>query len=68
MKKATEKQILAVAKLHSAIGYNGTSLYGVATNGEIKLYAVSCYRDSFHNLAKQGMLRYNGDHTYSVAK
>jgi hypothetical protein len=65
LKKATDAQIIAVAKLHDAIGDNSQGLYGV-TDGKKTKYAVSCYRDSFHNLAKAGILRYNGDYTYSL--
>jgi len=67
MKKATSKQIIEVAKTHDAIGFDGTYLYGV-TNGEKMKYAVGCYRNSFHILAVDGLLKYNGDYTYSIVK
>jgi hypothetical protein len=67
MKKATSKQIVAVASISDAIGFDGSSLYGV-TAGQVKRYAVSVYRDSFHNLLKEGILKYNDDFTYTLIK
>ncbi len=66
MKKATDNQIIEVAKVCDSVGFNGVCLYGMV-NGEQKRFAVSCYRDSFWNLTRSGVLKYNGDFTYSLA-
>lgn len=63
LKKATEKQILAVAAISDSIGATWTAnddhtLYGIK-DGVKKYYAVGCYRDSLWNLAKDGRLVYN---------
>jgi riboflavin synthase alpha subunit len=67
MTKATKSQIIEVAKTCDAVGFNGVCLYGVV-NGDVKKFAVSCYRDSLANLMKIGVLKYNGDYTYSLAR
>jgi hypothetical protein len=68
MKKATEKQILAVANKFKNISYTPTTyiLYGIDENENKIKFAVTVYRDSLHILAKKGLLKHNEDHTYSA--
>lgn len=68
MKHATEKQIIEAAKFYGNVGHDSTyGMYCITFDGIKKYFGRKLYRDSLHGMAQRGILKANGDWTYSLA-
>lgn len=68
MRYATDTQITEAAKAYGAIGRDSVKGLYAVVEGDKKYLGLMVYRDTFSNLAKMGVLVYNGDYTYSATK